>query len=60
MGKHYVDNKRLYAVLVQYKKDRTKAEKANKPIPPNPMHRTKKRGTTPLNQREPNGDKTER
>tara|TARA_Y100001973_G_C5206924_1_gene342150 strand:+ start:3289 stop:3861 length:573 start_codon:yes stop_codon:yes gene_type:complete len=38
MGKHYVDNKRLYAVLVQYKKDRTKAEKANKPIPPIPNY----------------------
>ena len=38
MGKHYVDNKRLYAVLVQYKKDRIRAEKAKKPVPPIPNY----------------------
>ena len=38
MGKHYVDNKRLYAVLVEYKKDRLAAEKKNKPAPPIPEY----------------------
>tara|TARA_B100000073_G_scaffold87520_2_gene68275 strand:+ start:2436 stop:3005 length:570 start_codon:yes stop_codon:yes gene_type:complete len=38
MGKHYVDNKQLYKVLVEYKEKRLKAEKAGKPAPPIPNY----------------------
>jgi|TARA_B100001093_G_C26788303_1_gene997738 hypothetical protein len=38
MGKHYVDNKELYRVLLEYKFDRLQAEKNNKPKPPIPNY----------------------
>ena len=38
MGKHYVDNKRMYEVLLEYKTARKKAKKENKPEPPIPNY----------------------
>lgn len=38
MSNHYVDNKQLYAVLVEYKKARIAAKKNNKPEPPIPEY----------------------
>jgi len=38
MGKHYVDNKQLYAVLVDYKKARMEAKKNDKKDPPIPEY----------------------
>ena len=38
MGKHYVDNKELYRVLLEYKFERLEAEKNNKPKPPIPNY----------------------
>jgi len=38
MGKHYVDNKQLYQVLLDYKFERLEAEKNNKPKPPIPNY----------------------
>lgn len=38
MGKHYVDNKQLYAVLVDYKKARLDAKKNDKKDPPIPEY----------------------
>ena len=38
MTKHYVDNKQLYATLVEYKKQRLKAKKDKKPPPPIPRY----------------------
>lgn len=38
MTKHYVDNKQLYAVLVEYKKQRLQAKKDKKDPPPIPRY----------------------
>lgn len=38
MPKHYVDNKQLYAVLIQYKKQRLKAKRDKKSPPPIPPY----------------------
>ena len=38
MGKHYVDNKQLYAVLVDYKKARLEAKEKGKKEPPIPEY----------------------
>ncbi len=38
MTKHYVDNKQLYATLIQYKKERLNAKKEKKAPPPIPPY----------------------
>lgn len=38
MAKHYVDNKQLYQVLVEYKLKRLEAKQQNKPEPPIPNY----------------------
>lgn len=38
MTKHYVDNKQLYATLIQYKKERLKAKREKKAPPPIPPY----------------------
>lgn len=38
MGKHYVDNKQLYATLVEYRDKRLAAEAEGKPVPPIPNY----------------------
>lgn len=38
MPKHYVDNKQLYATLVEYRNKRLDAEKQGKPVPPIPNY----------------------